>query len=129
MQRLGYLDESDTIECTSNGLIGFSKGKSYPLRSETIENVKIENRKRPETGSKERVEITGQELLFTIRDDHDKWHAFTQYEIAPRFRIEDYHQLAELLENFDIPAVPDVAEARPALYQEYLNRLTALEHA
>ena len=129
VQRLGYLDESDTIECTSNGLIGFSKGKIYPLRSETIENVKIEKRKRPETDTKERVEITGQELLFTIRDDHEHWHAFTQHEIEHRSRIEHYHQLIELLENFEIPVVPDVAEARPALYREYLNRLNALECA
>jgi predicted RNA methylase len=127
VQRLGYLDESDTIGCIGNGLIGFSKGKNYPLRSESIENVKIENRKRPESDTKERVEITGLELLFTIRDDHDHWHAFTQHEIEHRSRIEHYHQLAELLENFDIPVVPDVAEARPAIYNEYLNRLDALE--
>jgi predicted RNA methylase len=127
VQRLGYLDESDTIGCIGNGLIGFSKGKSYPLRSETIENVKIETRKRPESDTKERVEITGLELLFTIRDDHDHWHAFTQHEIEHRSRIEHYHQLAELLENFEIPVVPDVAEARPALYREYIKRLNALE--
>ena len=129
VQRLGYLDESDTIECIGNGLIWFSKGKSYPLRSETIENVKIEKRKRPESDTKERVEITGQELLFTIRDDHDQWHAFTQHEIVHRHRIEHYHQLTELLETFDIPVVPDVAEARPTLYRDYLNRLNALECA
>ena len=129
VQRLGYLDESDSIECIGNGLIGFSKGKSYPLRSETIENVKIEIRKRPETDSKERVEITGLELLFTVRDDHDQWHAFTQHEIEHRSRIDHYHELTELLENFNIPNVPDVAEARPTLYQEYLNRLTLLEIA
>ena len=62
-----------------------------------------------------------------LRDDHDHWHAFTQYEIQPRPGIPHYHFLTELLETIDIPVVPDVAEARPAHYNVYLSRLTALE--
>jgi hypothetical protein len=65
----------------------------------------------------------------TIKNDHDHWHAFTQHKIEPRRGIPHYPYLTELLETFDIPVVPDVAEARPALYDEYLNRLTALEYS
>ena len=128
VQRLGYLDEQDTILCTF-ALDGFIAGNRYPLRSETIENIKIEERKHPETKVREEVEVSGQELLFCIQDEHQHWHSFTQHEIELRDSIAARHDLATLLNHFEIPEVPDVSEARPAVYQEYLRRLTALEAA
>ena len=84
-----------------------------------------------EKDEREDVLVTGQELLLRIQDDHKKWHAFTQYSLGAEQeneRPEDYfHLLSELVECFEIPEVPDVAELHPQEFAMYQARMRALE--
>lgn len=132
VQRLGHLDEEDMIKCSIAPCYGFTPGKSYPMESETIEGKKVESRKHwKRKDETEDVLVTGQELLIRIQDDNRKWHAFTQYSLGAAQeseRPEDYfHLLSELVECFDIPEVPDVAELHPKEFATYQARMKALE--
>ena len=132
VQRLGHLDEEDMIKCERPPCYGFTAGKNYPMESETIEGKKIECRGHwRRKDEKEDVLVTGQELLIRIQDDHKKWHAFTQYAHGTQQeneRPEDYfHLLSELVECFEIPEVPDVAELHPQEFAMYQARMRALE--
>jgi len=120
------------IKCERPPCYGFTAGKSYPMESETIEGKKVELRPHwREKDEKEDVLVTGQELLIRIQDDHKKWHAFTQYALGAEQeneRPEDYfHLLSELVECFEIPEVPDVAELHPQEFAMYQARMRALE--
>ena len=133
VQRLGHLDEEDDIRCEHPPGMGFTAGRSYPLESETFQGRKVE--KRPhhsgENDRKEEVLVTGQELLLRIRDDAGEWHAFTQYDLGRDQQAErpekHFHLLAELVECFHIPDVPDIAQVHPEEFAEYRRRLQALE--
>jgi len=132
VQRLGHLDEEDEIRCDRAPGLGFTTGKSYPLESETIEGRKVEKRAHwRRKDDQEEVLISGQELLLRIKDDHGKWHAFTQYSLGEeqeKERPEDtFHLLSELVECFHIPEVPDVAAVHPVEFALYRARLVALE--
>lgn len=138
VQRLGYLDEEDTIQC-ERFIEGFTVGRSYPLETETFEGSKVEQRPHPRgrtdpaTGEieKEEVRVTGQELLIRIQGDGGVWHAFTQFELGEAQRKErenhEFHLLAELVEAFRIPDVPCLAECHPAEFEEFKRRLRELE--
>jgi len=136
VQRLGYLDEEDGIRCERPPGLGFTAGQSYPIESETIAGRKVEMRphwRRGEKGDKEKVLVTGQELLLRIKDANKEWHAFTQYPLGAEQERErpekHFHLLSELVECFHIPDVPDIAQCHPAEFAEYQRRLRALEHA
>lgn len=76
VQRLGYLDEEDTILCKLDGLPGFRRGESYPITSTTISVTR--HLERPNLlGVKEKVTLSGKELCFTIVGDRDKAHKFS----------------------------------------------------
>ncbi len=126
VQRLGYLDEEDRITCVNSRIGGFTPGKSYPLEPETIAGVKTERRKRAHKPEEE-VQVTGQELLIRIQDDDKQWHAFTKFQIDDRPGVDYRRTLSDLVEAFDIPEVPDVADCRPDVYMENLAKLRALE--
>ncbi len=135
VQRLGYLDENDSIECLG-GIEGFTKGQKYPLESHTFEGKQEQQRKRvvqDEEGdwheNTEDVLVTGMELAIFLRDNEMKRHCFTQFETQNPLPADFYHPLADLVECFVIPDVPDVAACRPDVYAEYLRRLRALETA
>ena len=133
VQRLGHLDEEDDIRCEVAPGIGFTAGRSYALESETFQGRKVERRPHPggEKDRKEEVLVTGQELLLRIRDDAGAWHAFTQYDLGRDQQAErpekHFHRLAELVECFHIPDVPDIAQVHPEEFAEYQRRLRALE--
>ena len=133
VQRLGHLDEEDDIRCEVAPGIGFTAGRSYALESETFQGRKVERRPHPggEKDRKEEVLVTGQELLLRIRDDAGAWHAFTQYDLGRDQQAErpekHFHRLAELVECFQIPDVPDIAQVHPEEFAEYQRRLRALE--
>ena len=135
VQRLGHLDEEDDIRCEHPPGVGFTAGRSYPLESETFQGRKVERRPHHngEKDRKEEVLVTGQELLLRIRDDAGEWHAFTQYDLGRDQQAErpeqHFHLLAELVECFHIPDVPDIAQVHPEEFAEYRRRLRALEWA
>jgi hypothetical protein len=133
VQRLGHLDEEDDIRCDHPPGLGFTVGRSYALESETFQGRKVERRPHHsgEKDRKEEVLVTGQELLLRIRDDAGEWHAFTQYDLGRDQQAErpeqHFHLLAELVECFHIPDVPDIAQVHPEEFEEYQRRLRALE--
>lgn len=133
VQRLGYLDEEDSIECRVTA-DGFIAGLRYAMRTETFEGRKIETRKRPGHGP-EQVLVSGQELAILVTDDAGETHCFTQFAPSDddtgeeRPPCEHQHTLADLVAHFTIPDVPDVATLNPALYQDYKHRLLALQRA
>lgn len=130
VQRLGYLDEEDSIQCQV-GTDGFTEGSRYPLRTETFEGRKVEARKRPGRAPED-VLVSGQELAILVTDDRGETHCFTQFLPSgetdeERPGAEHHHTLSELVTHFAIPEVPDVATLNPGLYQTYKQRLLALQ--
>lgn len=90
LQRLGYLDEQDTIECTADlvwqgagskeqgkpgqksdpapcsPLLAFRAGEKYALRTQTVKVERRGARANAYTGTPEELEFTGHELAFYI---------------------------------------------------------------
>ncbi|HVM48408.1 MAG TPA: hypothetical protein VMU04_10290 [Candidatus Acidoferrum sp.] len=149
IQRLGYLDEEDTIECKADlayqHKVIFRKGQRYPLRSETISFTRQVQKPNSFTGDLEELEYSGQELVFLIAEGPDKdapeWSFMDQWlrddketTVANAKRAADNRgavdfTLADLVRCFVIPEVPDVAAVDPAAYRATLVRLDELEAA
>lgn len=73
IQRLGYLDEQDKIECVadlmgSDGRVVFQKGRSYPIRTQTVTVQRKKKKPNNYTGEMEELELTGQELAIFIAE-------------------------------------------------------------
>jgi len=80
IQRLGYLDEQDTIECredlelvTGEGAqrrtkVVYRKGSKYSIRTQTVIVKRSVEKPNPFTGAREELEFTGQELAIIIAD-------------------------------------------------------------
>jgi hypothetical protein len=164
IQRLGYLDEEDSIRCVedfsgvpssefqvpssrnspthnshptqlpNSQLITFRRGRSYPLKSETV-TVTWRESKPNLSGEEEELELTGQELVLSVQDDHGQWHAFADArhlgqlstQATRNSQLPRWHPLPLLVAHFEIPDVPDVATVRPAEYQRHLRTLQELE--
>lgn len=76
MQRLGYLDEQDSIPCIQD-LGPFKAGISYPLRSQTIQVKRKAKKPNAYTGEKEDMEYTGQHAAFYLDPQNgEKEYAF-----------------------------------------------------
>lgn len=138
IQRLGYLDEEDTIRCVKNfslppsAFSPFVAGAAYPLKSETVTVTWRENKPNL-CGEDEEMELTGQELVLSVQDEHEQWHAFADARhlgsltAADAVKATAIHPLQMLVDHFEIPDVPDVATVRPAEYQRHLRTLQELE--
>jgi hypothetical protein len=150
IQRLGYLDEEDKIDCKTDladpsGRIIFRKGERYLLRSETVSFSRTVTRPNSFTGEEEELLYSGQELAFLISDhDEGEWcfmdawlrdDPATTVGNAKRVKANRNNAspvdftLQDLVEHFVIPEVPDVAAAEPAAYEAMLGRLSELEAA
>jgi len=73
IQRLGYLDEADAIECkldllNADGRLIFEQGNSYPLRTQTVGVTRTTSKPNAFTGENEELEFTGQELAIFLSD-------------------------------------------------------------
>ena len=123
MQRLGYLDEEDTIACAAAGIPGFTVGARYPLASQTV-NVERKTSRINFIGNEEDLTISGHELCFTITDEAGKAHSFMN---PPKPDDPLSHPLESLVANFAIPEVPDVAAVQRAAYEANMAKLAALE--
>ncbi|MDE2103518.1 MAG: DEAD/DEAH box helicase [Patescibacteria group bacterium] len=145
IQRLGYLDEQDDIECC-RPLPGFRKGRRYVLRSTTVA-VKRLGTKMNTIGLLDDVEWNGQELAFFVTDDDGIERCFMEGRnrepnvtvnlIKPGTtgRKDKYLEsepcvidftLNELADSFVIPEVPDVATLNPRQYEANLRTLEAI---
>ena len=153
IQRLGYLDEEDAIECKLDladrqGRVIFHQGKTYPLRTQTLTIVRKVVRPNSFTGEDEELEYSGQELAFYIgnqpvgQGEGDEF-SFIDAKLKddPNTDVPNGKQvkgnrnkgqaidftLQQLCAHFIIPEVPDVATVNPAGYAAALEALTALE--
>ena len=151
IQRLGYLDEQDTIECTLDLGEHFQAGKSYPLRTQTVPVTRLVVKPNAFTGEDEKLEFTGQELALFLKagtDDEATELCFmdaklkddpntkvgnacqqkhrSRYAPEPEKQPIDY-SLQDLCGHFRIPEVPDVATVDPKRYERNLALLEQLE--
>lgn len=152
IQRLGYLDECDEIQCRKNlsavaqGLC-FQADHTYQLRSTTVA-VQRTGTKLNLSGEEDDVVWNGQELAFWIVDDHGTERLFME----ARLRNKDVRvsilkpgekpgkqdernldqcaidfTLQQLVSHFLIPDVPDVARVNPEAYERNLQLLQEIE--
>lgn len=148
IQRLGYLDEEDTIDCKADltdarGKIIFRKGERYPLRSETVSFSRTVTRPSNFTGEDEELLYSGQELAFLISaTDESEWcfmdawlrdDPATTVGNAKRVKGNSNNgkavdfTLQDLVAHFAIPEVPDVAAVQPDAYSVMVSQLSEIE--
>jgi len=142
IQRLGYLDEQDEIQCIKNLNGAFTEGRNYSLCSTTLA-VKRSGAKMNLEGELDEVEWNAQELAFFITDNAGVERCFMEArlrdpnieinlllpngkpgrkrDLGEKCRID--FTLQELVEHFQIPEVPDVATLNPEGYQRNLAAL------
>ena len=131
VQRLGFLDEEDSILCKASGH-GFTVGRRYELTCST-EHVSREHTRPNILGKVEQVTLSGQEMAIVITDDAKHKHVFRVQDADEQGAQTDktlgrtHHHVAELLELFDVPAVPDVAMIHPQKFRANLDRIAEIE--
>jgi len=135
-QRLGYLDEEDTIDCERDLYYPerrrsplFRAGRRYSLRSETVPILRYSRRRNLE-GKWEDLQLTGRELAFFVRaEDNQEYCFFTEPSLAPQNLTSQFHlfDLQTLINHFFFPEVPDVASINATLYEQYKDRLSDIE--
>ncbi len=130
VQSLGWLDEESFIPCSATGIPGFRPGQSYPIRT-WIEDTAWNDTKTNLQGVKEKLELTGRELVVELLDDSSEPHHFHvrhKDDEVPMGRDEiHHHHINSLLNHFTIPIPRDIAQSNPQAYQANLLRLTQLE--
>ena len=142
IQRLGYLEEQDNIECIQNLCprssgscpdILFHAGRTYPLRTQTACVIRTQKKPNAMTGDLETLEFKGEELA-TFLDIDGREYCFmdaklmndTHTAVADNRRMPrgarpmgppiDF-TLQQLCDHFVIPEVPDVATVHPEKFQ------------
>ena len=153
VQRLGYLDEHDTIMCRKDfygntdlksvrrtGLKPvFRAGEFYNLTSETI-SVERQDERPNLLGEPEKVTLSGKELCFRITDSNGLIQKFMPDNARQDLRdlpdsgnqrnpVNPVHSLEDLIRYFRIPEVPDVAMVHPERFQGFVNRIREIEAA
>jgi hypothetical protein len=121
-QRIGWIFGQQKLSCILSH-DHWTAGKTYSAICEEV-NLQGQRTRRTRKGVEETVTLVGKELMIRIIDDKHDWHRFFP---NPTFAHRLVHSFSFLVSHFDIPAVPDIAEANPDLYDEYLKRLHALE--
>jgi predicted RNA methylase len=139
VQRIGYLDEVDFIECKKDlrheGVTLFRAGTSYPLATQTYE-VKRKGKRINNEGRPESIEYSGSELFFYLTDEDGRKQPF----IDGRLRIKDADlsaakitdakaetfSMQKLVDHFTIPEVLDVAAVDPDGFTQKMDRFGLL---
>lgn len=141
IQRIGYLDEAEKIECKADlrrpaGPPLFRKGKSYRVSTKTV--TVIRHATRPNlAGENEAIEYTGSELAIFLADREGGQHCFMEArlndsnvnvrgETSSDSLTIDF-SLQDLVNHFHIPEVADVSQSQPKEFQAHLDTLAALE--
>jgi hypothetical protein len=131
IQRLGYLDETDSIMCIKSIPGEFKKGNEYRVRTRTV-MVERMTTKPTTSGDEHEFLLRGQELAIYICDDagsercfmdrnHKRDGVTVEGEENPEEgwregEIKIDHVLQDLAANFEIPSVPDVTEVFPEAF-------------
>ena len=130
VQSLGWLDEESLIPCAKSGIPGFRPDHSYPIRT-WIEDTTWNDTKTNLAGDKEKLILTGRELVVELLDDAQNPHHFhvrrDDATLGPDRSDTHHHHIQSLLNHFSIPIPRDVAQANPAAYQANLARIDQLE--
>ena len=156
IQRLGYLDENDDILCLKDLCLDerliFQAGERYPLATQSVRFTRTQMKPNLH-GFDEELELSGQELAILIQarpDPSARQKAATRKVLEPsegkQFRFMDaalragnvkigsddgsdyiHFTLQNLVEHFDIPEVPPIAETNPDQYQSFIGQLHRLE--
>ena len=133
VQRLGFLDEEDSIVCKKD-FQGFTAGQRYPIACATRTLVQYEDR-RNLADEIDRVQISGCEMVVTITDSQGNRFEFLPHptsKIVDKGRLNPVdpsngQDLAALIEHFEIPKVPDIAEIYPEKYQAAIRAIREIE--
>lgn len=137
IQRLGYLEEEDTILCEKDLLPHFRAGLRYPLATRSVSVTRKGSRSNWK-GDDIEVEYSGSELLTAITGELGKPLHFMEGRLrdpnitlesmdADRKEVTIDFSLQELADHFHIPTVPDISTVHPELYQANLQKLAEIE--
>lgn len=140
LQRLGYLEEEDSILCwedlwdREHVTPLFCQGKRYSLATQSVQVVRT-GAKPNLAGEMERVEYSGSELATYITDETGTERCFMEGRLRdenvtvngyPADQKIDF-TLQELDQHFVIPDVPDVAALDPDGFRRNLSLIDELE--
>ena len=137
IQRLGYLDELDTIVC-EKALRGFTEGQSYVIRTLTLQTRRAGEKMNLE-GGVDAVEWSGSQLAIYLKDNEGVERLFMEAKLRDKkvwLSVNEENETAmdkidftlqQLAAHFIIPEVPDVATLFPELYQHNLQLLDEIE--
>ena len=122
VQSLGYLDEEETIECTTTLAPHFLKGKKYHINTKT-EKIETPGTKYNLQGEQEHITLHSQELVVIITGEGDTTCTFHVNENAE----ETKYTIAQLVDHFHVPSPPDIATTNPELHQQLTQKLARVQ--
>lgn len=132
VQRLGFLDEHNSLSCMADLPGTFVAGRHYQLESSTVRARRRGYRVNSE-GEEEPVEYTGSELVLTLHSESGPIPYVDPRLMASNVELLDFKEsnklrsLTELLDHFEIPEVPDLATLNPALAKAAADSVRQLE--
>lgn len=130
LQRLAWLTDCE-IKCRKiffhpSDPVMFIPGESYPLKAQIV-RVNWDERKPRSTGNPEHTELTGFESAFVVKDHSNVERWFLEARLGRNVQLRNVTDLdftlQDLIEHFEVPDVPTIAEQKP---EEYLNARTRL---
>lgn len=132
VQRLGFLDETDKIQCRKEGIAGFVPGEFYALTCTTCSTERDGTRINI-FGAEEQVTYHGQDLVVKITTGktvagQPVTHAFTtEPKVTEGLGGLIKHDMQALVDYFVIPEVPDVAITQRERYQANIELIKEIE--
>lgn len=130
IQRLGWLDEEDSVECISDlrlkisdleeGEVIFRAGQSYELRTFTVDTARRVTRQNI-LGEPQDCTLHGKELMIAVKAADGTEHTFGESDQPGVLRWPVF------LAHFRLPEVADVAQLHPERYAAHLAWLEDFE--
>jgi len=124
-QRIAWLDEVTHITCRTDLDDSFTAGSTYRVVCQDSPTSHIIDRQTMH-GVAEEDQITGNELVIHIADDHARIHTFCHTSLPDEDGIHARHPLASLIAHFTIPPAPDITQIYPATFAKLKTQLAAL---
>ena len=124
-QRIAWLDEVTHISCRTDLDDAFTAGSTYRVVCQDSTTSHIINRQTMH-GVAEEDQITGNELVIHIADNHTRIHTFCHTSLPDEDGIHARHPLASLIAHFTIPPAPDITQVYPATFAKLKAQLAAL---
>ena len=130
LQRLGYLDEEDFIECRVD-LPGFDAGQRYAVSTQSV-TVKRSGSRPNLQGDPEEIEFSGNELAILLTNKDGIQRCFMEARlrapsitISPPGKVE--FTLQDLVEHFVIPDVADISQVNREAFTANMEAINKLE--